>query len=233
MEYWCSVILSSPFYGHPKERYLSYDERKMTNYNTLAAQVVQSGAQVVVLGTEDVPSVSAFIKYFRSHHYNPEAIIATSGPDAGDSFLQAIGNGNAKDLTFEDRMAEGIFIPNDGWYPTIKNYQNDTFVQAWLAVNPGQTPDGISSDDVQAFSSAQVLQQAIEATHSIDNSVLKAYMHARHTFKSLEGPVQFDAQGRNILSNPFLFQWQNGHLIPVYPASVAEATPEFPKHAWP
>ena len=204
-----------------------------TNYNTLAAQVVQSNAQVVVLGTEDVPSLSSFMKYFRLHHYNPEAIIASSGPDQGDAFLQAIGNGNNKDTAFEHKMAEGMFVPNDGWYPQIQTFQNDIFKQLWQAANPGQDLVNISSDTVQGFSSAQVLQQAVEATHSLDNSVLKNYLHSSHTFNSLQGPVKFDAQGHNTTSIAYLFQWQNGHLIPVYPASNAQANPEFPKSPWP
>lgn len=204
-----------------------------TNYDTLAAQIVASNAQIVVLGTEDVPSVSSFIKYFYTHHYNPEAIVASSGPDAGTTFLQAIGNGNNKDTAFQNKMAEGIFVPNDGWYANIKTYQNDVFQQLWQAANPGQALNGVSSDDVQAFSSAQVLQQAVEATHSIDNSVLKTYLHAGHTFNSLQGPVQFDSKGENIVSVPFLFQWQNGNYLPVYPANNAQANPEFPKKSWP
>ncbi len=162
-----------------------------TNFDTLAAQVVQSNAQVVVLGTEDVPSVAGFLKYFRTHHYNPEAIVASSGPDAGATFLQAIGNGNNRNCLSKS-YGRRVFVPNDGWYKNIKTYQNDVFQQLWQAANPGQPLDGVSSDDVQAFSSAQVLQQAVEATKSIDNSVLKTYLHAGHTFNSLQGPVQFD-----------------------------------------
>lgn len=203
-----------------------------TNFKTLAAEIVQSGAQVVVLGTLDVNGLSQFMKYFRAQHYNPQALIAATGPDQGSAYLNAIGDGNPQDTAFANRMAEGTFVPNDGWYPGIKTFQNDVFTQAWLAKNPGQTADGISSDTVQGFAAAQVLQQAIEATHGIDNNTLKAYLRS-HTFNSIEGPVQFDAQGRNTVSVAFLFQWQNGNLIPVYPPSQAQAVPEFPKNPWP
>lgn len=203
-----------------------------TNYRTLAAEMVQSGAQVVVLGTLDVNGLSQFMKYFRSQHYNPEALIAATGPDQGSAYLNAIGDGNPKDTAFANRMAEGTFVPNDGWYPGINTYQNDVFTQDWQAKNPGQPPDGISSDTVQGFAAAQVLQQAIEATHSIDNTTLKAYLRS-HTFNSIQGAVQFDAQGRNTVAVAFLFQWQNGKLLPVYPPSRAAANPEFPKMPWP
>src|SRR2546430_9997946 len=47
---------------------------------------------------------------FRSQHYNPQAIIATAGPDQGSQFTNAIGG---------VKNAEGVYVPNGGWYPSI------------------------------------------------------------------------------------------------------------------
>jgi len=193
-----------------------------TSFTPLAERIVLSGAQVVVLGTLDVPSLAAFIKYFRAQHYNPQALIAATGPDQGSTFINAIG-GTA--------MAEGVFVPNDGWYPGIKTYHNDQFEQAYIAKYGGSAND-ISSDPDQGFASAQVLQQAIAATHSFDQAKLKQYLRT-NSFSSIQGTVVFDAAGRNTASVAFLFQWQKGQLIPVFPSYVAQANPEFPKQQWP
>ena len=72
-----------------------------TDYNPIADKIIASGAQVVVVGTL-LPDVSAFIQRFKQQHYNPQALIATAGPDQGDQFTKAIG---------------GPSQPKRSWYP--------------------------------------------------------------------------------------------------------------------
>ena len=38
---------------------------------------------MVVLGSTDVPTVSAFMTAFEQQHYNPKIFIAAAGPDQG------------------------------------------------------------------------------------------------------------------------------------------------------
>ncbi len=61
-----------------------------TDYNPIADKIIASGAQVVIVGTL-LPDVSAFILRFKQQHFNPQALIATAGPDQGTDFLKAIG----------------------------------------------------------------------------------------------------------------------------------------------
>ena len=192
-----------------------------TDFSPIAQKVIQSGAQIDVLGTLGVDDLSALMKAFEQQHYNPQALIATSGPDQGADFTKAVGV----------KAAEGVFVPNDGWFPGIHTYQNDIFTQAYIA-KYGGTADDISSDTVQAFSVGQVLQQVTEKAKSTDNAAILAELRKGDTFNSLQGPVKFDATGQNEVAIPFLFQWQKGQLIPVYPQAQAQNTPEFPKPTW-
>src|ERR1700730_13667718 len=89
------------------------------DYKAGADAVAATNAQMVVLGTVDVPTVTAFITAFRQQHYNPKILAATSGPDQGSAFLSAIGTPNAT----------GIFVPN-GWYPGEQNARSEAFVKA-------------------------------------------------------------------------------------------------------
>jgi branched-chain amino acid transport system substrate-binding protein len=123
-----------------------------------------------------------------------------------------------------------VFVPNGGWFPGVKTFQNDTFTQAYLTRYGGSAAD-ISSDTVQAYSVGQVLQQAVQKAQTINNAKLITELH-KDTFQSLQGPVQFDSQGKNTLAVAFLFQWQGTQLIPVYPSQSAQANPLFPKPAW-
>ena len=77
---------------------------EVTDYTPIADAVAASKAQLVVLGSVDVPTVSAFIQAFAQQHYNPKAFIATGGPDQGAAFVKAAGAKNAN----------GVAVPN-GW----------------------------------------------------------------------------------------------------------------------
>jgi len=193
-----------------------------TDYNPIGDKVIASGAQVVVVGTL-LPDVSAFIQRFKQQHYNPQAFIATAGPDQGDQFLKAIGGA---------KSAEAIMVPN-GWYPGSNNPGNAEMVQAYIA-KYGGTPDGISSDVAEAYSVGQVVAQAVTKTNSLDNGKLIAELHSGDTFQTVQGAVKFDDTGQNVAALAYLFQWQNGSLVPVFPATAAGAVkPEFPKPNWP
>lgn len=186
-----------------------------------AEQIVRSRAQVVLLGTL-LPDATTYIKVFKREHYNPQAIIETAGPDLGNDFIKGVGG---------IKNTEGIFVPN-GWYPQAPNFQNAQMVQAYLA-QYGGTPDQINADVAEAFSVGQVLQQAVSKIHSISNAKLISQLHSVDaTFNTVQGIANFDPAGRNQLGIAYLFQWQHGQFMPVYPASVAAENPEFPKAVW-
>jgi branched-chain amino acid transport system substrate-binding protein len=193
-----------------------------TDYTPIAQKMIASGAQVIVTGTL-LPDIVAYIQAFKQQHFNPHAIIATAGPDQGTQFTNAIGG-----VT----NAEGVFVPNGGWYPSINTFQNAKMVSDFLA-QYGGTADGISSDVAEAFAVGQVFLQAATNIKSIDNAKLIAELHSGKTYNSVQGPVKFNDVGENILGTGYLFQWQKGSLVSVYPASQATASPEFPKPNWP
>jgi branched-chain amino acid transport system substrate-binding protein len=193
-----------------------------TDFAPIAQRLIASHAQVIVCGTL-LNDIAAFINAFKQQHFNPQALIATAGPDQGKQFLDAVGG---------TQVAEGIFVPNGGWYPQLNAYQNSQMVQDYLTRFGGTAAD-ISSDVAEAYSVGQVYQQAIAKIGSLDNAKLIQELHS-DTFQSVQGPVKFDSTGQNTAAVAYLFQWQSGNLIPVYPASVAgTATPTFPKPNWP
>jgi branched-chain amino acid transport system substrate-binding protein len=191
-----------------------------SNYNPYAQKMIDSKADIVLLGTVTQDCI-AYVKAFKQQHYNPKALIAASGPDQGDQFTGPIGGTG---------VAEGIFVPNGGWYPGIKTNGNDQFQQSYIAKYGGAV-DAISSDTVQAYSVMQVLAQAVSNAKSIDNAKIMQSLHS-DTFSTVQGAVKFANDGENTTAIPYLFQWQKGNLIPVYPLGNAQANPEFPKPSW-
>jgi branched-chain amino acid transport system substrate-binding protein len=193
-----------------------------TDFNPIADKLIAAKAPVVVVGTM-LPDIVAFVQRFQQQHYNPQALIATAGPDQGADFLKAIGGA---------QTAEGIMVPN-GWYPEATNPGNTEMVQAYAAKFGGKPAD-ISADVAEAYSVGQVIQQVVTKIQSLDNAKILAELHSGDTFNTVQGPVKFDATGQNVAATAYLFQWQNGALVPVYPADAANAVkPEFPKSQWP
>src|SRR5579875_1380572 len=195
---------------------------EVTDFTPLADQVATTGAQMVVLGSVDVPTVSAFMQAFEQQHYNPKVFIASAGPDQGQAFLKAVGTSNAN----------GVMVPN-GWYPGVRIAASEAMVKAYVA-KYGGSPSGINADVAEAFSVGQVVAQAVKATHSLSNAKIISYLHSGVKLSSVEGPVKFDSKGENIAALQFIFQWQhNGHFVQVLPTKAPGSQPVlFPKPAW-
>ena len=195
-----------------------YPEATTKDVTPYANKIIQSGADVALLGTL-LPDVTTYIKRFRQAHYNPKAIIATAGPDAGQDFIKAVGLPST----------EGVFVPN-GWYPQANNFENAQMVSDYLA-QYGGTADSINADIAEAYSAGQVLAQAVTKINSIDNAKLISELHS-DTFNTVQGAAKFDSTGQNELALAYLFQWQHGNFLPVYPSFAAAENPTFPKPVW-
>jgi len=189
-----------------------------TDYSPMATAMINKHADVVIAGTQTADA-EAYVKAFSQQHYNPKAIIFTSGPDTGATFSQAVGVSNT----------EGILFPNS-WWPGLKNSRNQQFVQAYVAKYGGKADD-IAADSAEAYSVGEVLQQAVQQCSCVDNAKLIQTLNTGK-FDSVQGPVQFNSVGENANLPAYLFQWQKGGIACVYPASSATGSMEYPKPAW-
>jgi branched-chain amino acid transport system substrate-binding protein len=196
---------------------------EVTDYTPIADQVASTNAQLVVLGSVDVPTVSAFMQAFEQQHYDPKAFIAAAGPDQGAAFIKAVGAKNA----------DGVMVP-DGWYPGVPNPQSRAMVRAYIA-KYGGSASGVNADVAEAYSVGQVVAEAVQATGTLDNAKLIAYLHGAHTFQTVQGPVKFNKLGENVSALQYIFQWQaNGtKFVQVLPANAAGSVKIlYPKPAW-
>src|SRR5437588_2960679 len=99
---------------------------EVTDFTPIATKLAGANADAVVLGSVDVPTVSAFVHAFIQQHYEPKIFIATAGPDQGASFVKAVGNGNEN----------GIFVPN-GWYPGFHKADSQQIVKEYIDEDRG------------------------------------------------------------------------------------------------
>ena len=195
---------------------------EVTDYAPIASAVASSKAEAVVLGSVDVPTVSAFVHAFIQQHYNPKVFIATAGPDQGGDFVKAVGGA---------ANAEGIMYPN-GWYPGYANAASQKLVSEYVA-KYGGSPSDVNADVAEGYSVGQAVAQAVAATHSLDNAKIISYLHSGQTLNSVQGPVKFDAKGENGAAAAFVFQWQNGQQVQVLPTGASGSKPPvYPKPNW-
>ena len=181
---------------------------EVTAYKGPADQVAATGADLVVLGSTDVPTVGAFMQAFKQQHYTPKMFIAAAGPDQGDAFTSAVGAGNA----------DGMMVPN-GWYPGYPNTTSRQMVREYVA-QYGGTASGVNADVAEAYSVGQVMAQAVTATGGTDNAKIISYLHSGVALTSVQGTVKFDALGENGAAAAFVFQWQKGNYRQVLPSGT-------------
>jgi branched-chain amino acid transport system substrate-binding protein len=181
---------------------------EVTSYKGPADRVAASGADLVVLGSTDVPTVQAFMQAFEQQHYTPKMFIAAAGPDQGSAFTSAVGTGNA----------DGMMVP-DGWYPGYANPTSRQMVKEYVA-QYGGTASGVNADVAEAYSVGQVVAQAVIATSGTDNAKIISYLHSGAPLTTVQGTVKFDALGENGAAAAFVFQWQKGTFRQVLPSAT-------------
>lgn len=194
---------------------------EVTDYTAIAGQVASAKPDLVILGSVDVPTVSAFTHVFIQQHYSPKTFIATAGPDQGAQFVKAVGANNEN----------GIFVPGV-WFGGFKKADSQQMVKEYVAKYGGSASD-VNADVAEAYAVGQVMAQAVQATHSLDNGKLISYLHSGATFDTVLGPAKFDPKGENTIGQSLVFQWQKGNLVQALPASAPGSVGALnPKPAW-
>jgi branched-chain amino acid transport system substrate-binding protein len=171
-----------------------------------ADKVAATHPDIVLIGSVDVPTLSAFINEFKRIRFNPHMIIAASGPDQGQAFLNAVGTSNA----------DGIMVPN-GWYGGFPNALSHVMVQEYIAKYGGTASD-INADVAEAYSAGQVMADAVESV-GLNQKRIIGFLHGlRQPLSTVQGPAQWTSQasGVNTKSVSFVFQWlPGGHFVQV------------------
>jgi branched-chain amino acid transport system substrate-binding protein len=181
---------------------------QVADYKGPADEVAATNAQLVVLGSTDVPTVAAFMQSFQQRHYKPRLFIAAAGPDQGGAFTSAVGTGNAA----------GMMVPN-GWYPGYANAQSKQMVREYVA-QYGGSASSVNADVAEAYSVGQVIAQAVASTGGTANAKIIRYLHGDVQLNTVQGPVKFDALGENGAAATFVFQWQDGSYSQVLPTGT-------------
>jgi branched-chain amino acid transport system substrate-binding protein len=176
---------------------------------TVAQQVAQKQPNIVVIGSVDLPSLLIFIHVFQARNYTPKVMIAASGPDQGQAFINTLNPINA----------QAIMVP-DAWSGATQNALSHVMVQDYIAKFGGTSSD-INADVAEAYSAGEVLADAVKATHGTSNSKIITYLHGlQKPLQTVQGPVKFDSRGENLAQTGFIYQWNNGQFLQVLPVTA-------------
>jgi branched-chain amino acid transport system substrate-binding protein len=181
------------------------------------AKVAAAKPDMVVSGTQ---SQDAFqqVKAMVQLHFSPKWLYMSNGANSPVEFPDKVKLGNTA----------GVFSSGD-WFPDSTAAGNADFITAY-GKKYGGTAASIDSSSAEAYAAGQILQLIAKRTGKIDNKSIIATLHSG-TWPTLVGDLSWNQDGAP-QGSYILVQWQNGKLLPVYPAAEAKASPLAPKPNW-
>jgi branched-chain amino acid transport system substrate-binding protein len=172
---------------------------------------------VIVGGTQSEDAYSQ-VKSLVQLNYNPKFMYQSNGANSPLEFPDKVGAGNTA----------GIFSSAD-WFPGSHAQGSAAFTQAYIA-KYGGTAQQVDDSSAEAYAVGQLIQEVAQKTGKIDNATIIQTLHSG-TWPTILGNLSWSANG-SPKGSFNLVQWQGGKLLPVFPSSVAQATPVAQKPNW-
>ncbi len=185
------------------------------DFTPIVTKMAHANPDVVVGGTQ-VADAFSLVKSMIEQKFSPKILFLSNGSNDPVNFPDKIGAANVA----------GVFGAGD-WFESEKSPGNPAFVAAYHQ-KFGSGP--IDSTSAEAYSCGQILEAVVAKVHSLDNAKIIAALH-QGSWPAVEGNLSWDSVGQP-QGQDLLVEWVGGKLVPVYPASVALASPSIPKPAW-
>lgn len=198
-----------------------------TGWIQLANSIANSGAEALFVGTASPEEAIELIRAMQTVGYQPDFVYMSQGTQS--EFGAALGDG-----------AQGI-TAQSAWHPEAnfpavlggEDYSNQDFISGFEE-SYGRPPD---EDEAIPFASCQGLEQAVRATGTTDNAVLREWLHGRtvdDAVSTIMGDFSWDDRGLPIDRAHIMTQWQDGQLNFVYPTDEFPGVVDliYPKPEW-
>lgn len=187
-----------------------------TDFSPIAAKIADSGADVVIGGTQYQDAVNLIVA-LQQLGYQPELAAFSTAP-TNPEFSAAIG-----------AKTEGILSPT-GYTPDAAWPSNADFVERYTEIH-GNPP---GEDEANAYTTGQVVAAAVEAVGCAEQGdcqqQLVDWLH-ENEIDTVVGPLTWDATGKPQGAH-LIQQYVDGEITIVLPEDTAEAAPIFPKPEW-
>lgn len=188
-----------------------------TDFSSIAAQIADSDADMVVGGTQYQDAVNLIVA-LQQLNYQPKLAAFSTAPTNAE-FPEAIGD-----------KTEGILSPT-GYTPDATYPENKEFVDYYTELN-GTPP---AEDEANAWTTGEVVAAAVESADCADPSQecqqkLIDYLRDA-TVDTVVGPLSWDEEGRPESAH-LIQQYVDGKIRIVLPPEQAEADFIPVKPAW-
>jgi branched-chain amino acid transport system substrate-binding protein len=188
-----------------------------TDMSPIVSAIGAAHPDVLVAGTQNNDAY-AEVKSLVQLKISPKFVFMSNGANSPGEFPDKVGAANTN----------GIMSAGD-WFPTSTAPGSSTFAAAFVK-KYGGTVNTIDNSAAEAYACGQVLEDVAKKTGKLDNATLINTLHSG-SWPTLLGSLAWGSDGAPT-GNFSLIQWQQGKLLPVYPAAVAQAKPMYPKPAW-
>jgi branched-chain amino acid transport system substrate-binding protein len=187
-----------------------------TDFGSIAAKINDSGAEIVVGGTQYQDAVNLIVA-LQQLNYQPK-IAAFSTAPTNPEFAAAIGS-----------KTDGILSPTG--YTTKATFPTNQEFVTHYTEQFGTPP---SEDEANAYTTGQVVAAAVVAVGCAEQGDCQQQLIEwlrTNTVDTVVGPLSWDAQGRP-QSAHLIQQYVDGEIRIVLPAESQEAEFAFPKASW-
>jgi len=181
------------------------------------AALAATKPDVIVGGTQSEDAY-AQVKALVQLKYNPKFMFQANGANAPVDFPNNVGTSNTSGI-----------IGSADWFPGSTASGSAAFTAAYIKAYGGNA-NQVDDNSAEAYSVGQLVQDVAQKTGKIDNATLISSLHSGR-WPTLLGNLSWDDTGAP-KGQYNLVQWQNGKLVPIYPASSAKAKPIVPKPNW-
>ena len=198
-----------------------------TDWTTLATSIKAANADFLFAPVTSADEAIQLIRALQTVGYQPKGIFMSQG--AQKEFGEALGS-----------AANGVTI-QASWHPLAnfsgmlngKEYTNQMFLDAFKAKYGTEGGE----DEAIPFALCQGIEQAVRATGTTDNTVLREWLASRtekDPVKTILGDFYWDSRGLPINKSFIMTQWQDGQLKFVYPTDAFPGVVplQYPKVAW-
>lgn len=172
----------------------------------------------LIVGATQVTDAYAQVKSLVQLNYNPKFFFQTNGANNPLQFPKNVGANNTAGM-----------MSSADWFPGSTAHGSAAFTKAYIKAYGG-TAQTIDDSSAEAYAVGQLLEEVAQKTGKIDNATIIKSLHSG-TWPTLLGNLSWNAYGAP-RGEYNLIQWQSGKLIPVYPSTIAQAKPVYPKPNW-
>jgi branched-chain amino acid transport system substrate-binding protein len=183
----------------------------------VVAAIAAKKPDIIIGGTQNQDAY-AQVKSLVQLKYSPKMMFQSNGANSPLEFPDKVGRNNT----------EGIFSSAD-WFPGSTAAGSADFTAAYTK-KFGGTAQQVDDSSAEAYACGQLLEAVAAKTGKIDNATIISALHSG-SWPTVLGNLSWSANGAP--TKEFnLVQWQSGKLVPVYPATIAQAKPEVVKPNW-